>query len=122
MTEENQVSEEKSFAEQLQEEFAKYPTPEEQLAAILVYMKKTIAQEGEADFKGFWEARKLCLEIFKKPLPSSVHANRWQEYIDISQEARRLKDILDEQTAFAIEQIELAIQSLEADLQKKKRS
>jgi hypothetical protein len=40
----------------------------------------------------------------------------WSEYIELSSEARRLKEILDEQSAFAAEQIELAIQALESDL------
>ena len=36
---------------------------------------------------------------------------------ELSTEAKRLKEILDEQSAFAIEQIELAIQALERDLE-----
>lgn len=89
---------------------------EEKLRASISFMREALAQKGTPNFKGFWEVRKLCLPLFKEPLAGPVRAQLWAEYIELTREGRRLKNILDEETAFAVEQIDLAVTSLENEV------
>ncbi len=98
-----------------EEETNKDLSVEEKLQAHIAFMRAALAQEGSADFKGFWEVRKQCLPLFKEPIPGPVRAQLWDDYIELTREGRRLKGILDEESAFAIEQIELAISALEKE-------
>jgi hypothetical protein len=92
------------------------PTPEERVASGLQFMRSSISQEGSPRFREFWEARRLILPCFKENLNPAIRSKLWGEYVELTVEARRLKEILEEQSAFAMEQIDLAIQSIEADL------
>ncbi|MCC5831439.1 MAG: hypothetical protein JJU12_00145 [Chlamydiales bacterium] len=89
---------------------------EEKLRASISFMRDALAQNGTANFKGFWEVRKLCLPLFKEPLAGPVRAQLWADYIELTREGRRLKNLLDEETAFAVEQIDLAVVSLEKEV------
>ncbi len=92
------------------------PTAEEKIAHGLVFMKEAISQEGTPRFREFWEARRHLLPLFKQNLNLSIRSKLWNEYVDLTVEARRLKDILEEQSAFAVEQIDLAITAIEQDI------
>ncbi|MES2273014.1 MAG: hypothetical protein V4487_02345 [Chlamydiota bacterium] len=98
------------------EKLTSLPTPEEKIAHGLVFMRSSISQEGSPRFREFWEARRLILPFFRENLNPSIRSKLWGEYVELTVEARRLKEILEEQSAFAMEQIDLAIQALEADL------
>ncbi len=76
-------------------------------------MEKALAQTGAPHFKTFWELRKLALDFFKENITPALRLQLWGRYTELTKEARRLKEILDEQTAFAVEQIEIAIKALE---------
>ncbi len=80
-------------------------------------MEQSIAQTGAPHFKTFWELRKLALEYFKENVTPALRLQLWGRYTELTKEARRLKEILDEQTAFAVEQIEIAIKALEDELE-----
>ena len=69
---------------------------------------RSAPQPQSPHFKDFWEARRLCLPLFKENMNPKSRSLLWAEYIEISAEARKLKEILDEQSPFAVEQIELA--------------
>ncbi len=90
---------------------------EGKLRKVIEFMEESLAQNTSPHFKNFWEARKLCLQLFKETVPPLVRGQLWARYSELSKEARRLKEILDEQSAFAVEQIEIAIQGLEADIE-----
>jgi len=92
------------------------PTAEEKLKASIAFMRDSLAQEGTPNFKGFWEVRKICLPLFKESLSSAARIQLWAEYIELTREGRRLKNLLDEETAFAVEQIDLAINALEEEV------
>jgi hypothetical protein len=92
------------------------PSAEERLNACVTYMRDALAQEGTPNFKGFWEVRKVCLPLFKESVSPSARAQLWEEYIELTREGRRLKNMLDEETAFAVEQIDLAIAALEEEV------
>lgn len=98
-------------------ELQKLPDAEARLQYAIDFMEASLAQSGSPNFKNFWEIRKHCLEYFKENIPPGSRASLWNKYSDLSKEARRLKEILDEQSAFAVEQIEIAITALETELQ-----
>ncbi len=116
LPEDNKKPKEKETAD-LQLSFGEASLPPEQrISAALVFMEKALAQPGSPHFKEFWEARKLCLDYFKEPISPPVRTYLWGKYCEFSKEARRLKEILDEQTAFAVEQIEIAVKALEDEI------
>lgn len=90
---------------------------EEKIRLSIDFMRAALSHSGTPRFKDFWEGRRLCLPLFKLNISPKVRSQLWSSYIELSEEAKRLKVILDEQSAFAIEQIELAIQALEKDLE-----
>lgn len=90
--------------------------PEEKLKALMEFMEAKLSTSSAPQFKPFWEAREKCIELFKQVENPMVRSQLWSKYSDLSKEARRLKELLDEESAFNIEQIELAIQALEAEL------
>lgn len=102
--------------EQLLADLSLRNLPEEKIQLALLFMEGALAKEAAVDFKGFWEARKICLTLFREPIAPLLRGELWNKFSDLSKEARRLKDISDEQSAFAAEQIEMAIQSIENDL------
>lgn len=102
----------KEFSEKL-ETFA---TPEEKITYGLQFMRGSISQEGSPRFREFWEARRFVLPFFKENLNAAIRSTLWNEYVELTVEARRLKEILEEQSAFAMEQIDLAIKSMEEEM------
>lgn len=89
---------------------------EAKLQFTITFMENSLAQSGIPHFKSFWEARNICLQLFKENINPVTRALLWTKYNELSKEARRLKEILDEQSAFAVEQIEIAIKALEEDI------
>lgn len=87
------------------------------LQMAIDFMEASLAQGGTPHFRHFWEARRLCLPLFKENISPVLRSQLWTRYSELSKEARRLKEILDEQSAFAVEQIEIAIKALETDIE-----
>ncbi len=101
---------------QFRQELEKLVDPEAKLHKSIEYMESALALKGSPDFRSFWDVRTQCLELFKENVPPLVRQQLWVKFSDLSKEARHLKQILDEQSAFAAEQIEIAIQALEHDI------
>ncbi len=89
---------------------------EGKIKLCIEFMRGKLSGSNSPSFREFWEVRRICLPLFKENLSSKARGDLWRQYVDLSVEARRLKGILDEQSAFACEQIDLAIQSLIGDL------
>lgn len=89
---------------------------DEKLHLCVDNMEKYLSQGGTPLFKYFWELRKMSLEFFKENISPSVRASLWPRYSNLSKEARRLKEIFDEQSAFAVEQIDIAVSALEGEI------
>jgi len=117
---EAEVESSKSHEEvdRLTAELEKESDPERKLQIAIHFMETALSQSGSPHFKSFWQVRTICLLLFKENISPSVRASLWNQYTELSKEARRLKEILDEQSAFAVEQIEMAIQALESDIEK----
>lgn len=101
---------------ELNERLAAHALPEDKLKALMEYMEAMLSTSSSPQFKPFWDAREKCVELFKMVDNPLVRSQLWGKYSELSKEARRLKDLLDEESAFNIEQIELAIQALESEL------
>lgn len=90
-------------------------SPEGKIRCCIDFMRAALSGRAPR-FKDYWDAKKICLPFFKEALAPHVRTVLWGEYVEISTEARHLKTLFDEQSAFAMEQIDLAIQGVEADL------
>lgn len=108
--------EKKAPFEEFLKEMNAHSLAEEKLRIALLFMEKTLSRDGSPDFKGFWEARKHCLALFREPISPPERGDLWNRFSEFSKEARRLKELSDEQSGFASEQIEMAIHSIEQDL------
>lgn len=93
-----------------------YPNVEAKLEYVIQFMEESLSQHGTPRFKSFWQARDVCLLLFKENISLTARTNLWAKYSELTKEARRLKALLDEQSSFAAEQIDLAIGALEKDL------
>lgn len=92
---------------------------EEKIRFCLDYMRGALSQEKIPAFRDFWEAKRSCLDLFKEKISAHSRTVFWAEYLELSEEIRKVKEVLDEQSSFAQEQIELAIQAIEQDLVRK---
>lgn len=98
------------------QEMEKLSQTEAKVRHSLTFMENSLSQSGTPHFKSFWDVRNICLQLFKENLPPALRSQFWAKYSELSKEARRLKDMLDEQSSFASEQIEIAITALENDI------
>jgi hypothetical protein len=90
--------------------------PEKRLRMATEMMSESLNQGKSPRFKAFWEARKLCLPLFREAISASARSELWDRYNELSREARHIKDLLDEQSNFAVEQLEIAIKALEDEV------
>lgn len=102
--------------ESLTEEIAAIQNPSEKLKKTIDLMELSIAQKGQPDFKIFWNSRESCLELFKEDIPPAVRSGCWQKYRELTQQARSLKEHFEEESSFALEQIEKAVAAIEDEL------
>lgn len=115
---ENSTTSDEPFTmERAQQQIQEAEGVESKLQLTIYCMERALAQTGAPQFKSFWELRKTALELFKESINPIVRAQLWSSYTELTKEARRLKEILDEQSAFAVEQIEIAIQAIEEGLE-----
>ena len=89
---------------------------EDKLALTLRFMQQSLEKGGGQHFKEFWDARKLCITFFKEPVNATHRVQLWAAYSELCREARRLKELFDEQSAFLTEQMEMAISGLKNEV------
>lgn len=89
---------------------------DQRLKQAIEKMEFYLSQGGTPQFKYFWEIRKRCLDYFKENISPGVRSTLWAKFSELSKEARKLKEMFDEQSAFAAEQINMAIDALESEL------
>ncbi|MCH9608899.1 MAG: hypothetical protein S4CHLAM45_05830 [Chlamydiales bacterium] len=99
------------------QQFEQIEQVEEKLSTCIEFMRAALSKEQSPDFKGFWEVRKICFPLFKEPLSSHIRSEMWNQYIELTREGRQLKNMLDEESSFAVEQIDLAIAALEKEVE-----
>lgn len=99
------------------ESFEQAKEIEEKVSIAIEFMKEVLGKTDGVSLKDFWDAKKLCGPLFKEKMNPIKRNHLWNEYTQLGDEARRLKEIMDEQSAFSIEQIELAIEALEKEIE-----
>ena len=90
---------------------------EEKIEVAIEFMKRVLEQSDGVTLKDFWDTKNMCSPLFKEKIPSIKRRHFWAQYMGLVDEARRLKEIQDEQIAFSVEQIELAIEALEKEVE-----
>lgn len=100
----------------LSAEIRELDNPADKLRKTIELMEFSISQKGQPDFKVFWNARESCLELFKEDIPPPVRSGYWQKYRELTQQARLLKEHFEEESSFALEQIEKAIEAIEGEM------
>lgn len=90
---------------------------DEKLKLCIEAMKGSLSSSSSPNFKLFWDVRSKCMDYFKNPeVTHALKGQLWNEYIELTQQARSLKKILDEQSSFEVEQISKAIEALEENV------
>lgn len=89
---------------------------EQKIGEALEFMEGFLGQRGDHLFKEFWEVRRRCGDLFKLNVNAAVRPTLWDKFSELSREGRRLRELFVEQAAFAVEQIEIAVKALEAEL------
>ena len=84
----------------------------------LEVMKGMISDPGKGSLKDFWDIKKLIGPLFKEKIDPMKRQSLWSQYTALGDEARKIKEIKDEEAAFLVEQVEIAITALEEDLAK----
>lgn len=102
-----------SFIEQLEAA----SSTDEAVRLCINEMRRLLSQGEVPNFRAFWEVRQKCLTLFKEKIAPRTRTLLWSEFISLSEEMRKVKEVLDSQAAFAVEQIELAIAALKADIE-----
>ncbi|MBS0622230.1 MAG: hypothetical protein JSR80_04665 [Verrucomicrobia bacterium] len=101
--------------EKFRQELDQLPSVEEKIRHSLNLMRILLSEGQTPRFRLFWEVRTACIPLFKEGVHPAIRSQLWQEFSDLSKEARSLKEHLDKQSAFAIEQIELAVEALDQE-------
>lgn len=91
---------------------------ETKIEKALEFMREVLTDLEKGTLKDFWGAKKLIGPLFKEKINPIKRNHLWSQYTELGDEARKLKEIKDEQSAFAVEQLEIAIVALEEDLAK----
>lgn len=99
--------------------FTSLHDPLSKLETAITFMESTLSGPNPF-FKNFWDAKNLSLELFKANLPLQSRAALWNKYTELSGEAKRQKELHEEQSAFDAEQIEIAIAAIEKEFQENK--
>lgn len=102
--------------ERLSAEIKELDNSADKLRKTIELMEFSISQKGQPDFKVFWNARESCLELFKEEIPPPIRSGYWQKYRELTQQARLLKEHFEEESSFALEQIEKAIEAIEGEM------
>ncbi|MBQ8498585.1 hypothetical protein [Chlamydia sp.] len=90
---------------------------EEKILLALEQMKALLKNSDQnSDLKVFWGIRKFCLPLFQQLEDPTQKASLWERYTELTREGRHLKSLQDEEGAFLVGQIELAISCLESDI------
>lgn len=90
---------------------------EAQILMLIESMKQSLSQAGRPKFKEFWDARIQCVDLLKMPMGLGVRQGYWNEVTTLSKEARNLKQFFDRDVSFEIDQIQLAFQALEEQVE-----
>lgn len=112
-TERNETQAVQDFFKRIEE----CDTFEDKIKCAIAFMEAALSHNHMPRFRDFWEVRKKLISYFKDDkLAPDARLSLWNQTVELSKEAHRLKAVFNEQSAFTAEQIDLAIQALEKDV------
>ena len=91
-------------------------TPFQKVKKAIEIMNKAISSQP-CNFRTFWETRKWVMPFLKEVVQPTEKAELWNEISHLTQEVRRQKEAILKESAYAQEQIEIAISALEKELE-----
>lgn len=112
----NAESSQEIQTDKIKEIFSSSEKNEEKIEKLLDFMRDCLSQEDAPLFKEFWEARKVAIPLYKEVPSSYARSTLWQQLVDLTQQAKRIREILDEKSAFHVEQIEIAIKAIDEEV------
>ncbi|MBP9840928.1 MAG: hypothetical protein KBC64_00705 [Simkaniaceae bacterium] len=90
---------------------------EGRIEVALEFMRTLLSDGENTRMQEFWEAKNRCVEAFKQSISPVKRKTLWSNYVELTDEAKQLKLILDDRANFAIEQIDIALDAIEKDIQ-----
>lgn len=103
--------------DQYSKELSGLENPDERISKMLEYMQVQLSHGELHPLSRFWKMRKFCLDHFKETIPVSKRLRLWEKYRLVIDEIMKLKQMMDEKSAFEKEQIEDALLSIEHDVE-----
>jgi len=88
---------------------------QQRIEGFLQFMKQQLNPQSP-NFRDFWEARKECAICFRELEDAHAKTQYLDQLQNLCAEAKGLKVLLDEQSQFAMEQISLAIDGVEKEI------
>lgn len=89
---------------------------EGRIEVALEFMRTLLSGSENIRMQEFWEVKNRCGDEFKQSMNPIQRRALWTSYIELTDEAKQLKLMLDDEANFAIEQIDLALEAIEKDL------
>jgi len=109
----------KELHNELENKLKEHETLEKKITFLLDVMQRNINDLNTFSFGEYYAAKRLALDLFKqKDLSVDKRGPLWDRYMELNNEGKRVKSLVDEQSAFALEQIDLAIAAMEEELVK----
>jgi len=103
--------------EELMSKLSLFATYEERIECVLDFMQEMLEAREALHFREFWEGRSLCLEFFRASVEPTARIKLWERYSQLCHEAKQLKELFEEESSFITEQIEKALDAVEANFQ-----
>lgn len=88
---------------------------EKKIDFLFSAMKESIEDKKAPKLVKFWAAREILLNLFKNNFSHEYRKKTWDTYVNLSDEAKHLKTVLTNKAEFEIEQIDIAVKSIEKD-------
>jgi hypothetical protein len=107
--------ENQSKKDEIIKEISKLSKVENKIVSLLDKMQEALHSQP-LELKIFFDIKSISLNLFKENMSISLRSELWKKYIELLEEAKKVKDAIDDQNSFAIEQIDIAIKALENDL------
>ncbi len=90
-----------------------FATPKEKTLHALQFMEKWLNEPKAPFFKGFWAAKDRAFEQLKL---ITNEPELWARYKELTDEFSKVKALVQEQSRFTMEQVELALEALKAKI------
>lgn len=92
-------------------------SPEEILNVSIGFMRSCLQEIPISDLRQFWEVRQFCFPLFKQITNRKSRAELWGCYMELTRQGRQLRSAVEEESVFALEQIQLAVQDVSNQIQ-----